>query len=182
MTSFVTLDEAKIYCDIDPAEVKYNSILEMLSNIATEKIQSWLDRDIFNTQYNEKLDIGTDQITIQLHNYPVTSVEGVTNYTTTLTTDDYCLYSDHGAIRKVLGYWYEGDQKVEVSYHAGYETIPECIKDATLQMIKRKWNDRLSGNIKSFSGGGISYTRADLIMGFDPDIASSIAHLRRLRT
>lgn len=181
MADFATIEEIKTFCDIDLQEDKYTTLLKLLNDIATEKLQKWLDRDIFKSVYNEKYDIGSYQTILQLDHYPIASVEGVTNNLTTFTTSNYDLYKEVGALKAIENYWYIGNQKVHVVYNAGYleSEIPKCLKSGALQMVRRKFEERTSGSIKSFSGGGISWTRSDLMYGLDPDICSDIFHLKR---
>ena len=178
--TFVTLKDILVYCNINPQETKYSEFLNKQNAIATEKIQTWLGRDIFKTQYCEYYDIkGAYQNLLQLENYPIISVEGVTNNDTTLLSSQYYVYNDLGALKKASGCWYNGTRKVRITYTAGYANIPLCVQDAALNFVRKRLDSRTPENIKSFSGGGISWTKSDPVDGLDSDIALMISHLRR---
>jgi len=179
-TELVSLEEIKSYLDLGPDDNKFNLLLQFMRGSATDAIKRWSDKDIVETTYTETYDVGLNQDIIQLNHYPVISITSITDYDTSVASTGYKLYKDKGTIKRVDNCWYSGDQTVTVVYVAGYATIPDSIKEACLEMVFRKFNDRAAGNLKFIDTGTIRFTRAEMKIGMDQDIASKLSFLKRL--
>ena len=186
-TEFVTLKEAKRFLKIDESETKFDAIINELRTGYSKGIQNWTGRDIVSTTYNEYFDIGYQQTSIKLKQYPVTSVVAMTHNGVAQTENtDFYVYESSGIIKKKasntiitsyrtlynVDYFIEGLRTVSVCYVAGWAStaIPDDIKLATNMLIYELHYDRDSGTVKSQSIGGDSVTRFDLKNGMPPGV------------
>lgn len=189
---FVSMTEIKDYCKIDYAEEKHDPVLDLLNEHITASIKMWLGRDITLSTYSESFDIDYRQQSIFLHQYPITSVVGLTHGGSLLTEDeDYYVYANTGVIKIVPSnaggsrgqqckdYWSEGLKKVEVTYQAGYTEIPEAVKQAALKLIHREFFDRGVDDIQKVSIGSYSHERSKLLDGMPLGVYTLLHPYRR---
>lgn len=190
MAKFISLEEAKVYCRIFD-ESKYDDLLSTLIESYTASIQQWLGRDIISTAYTEYHDIVNKQVSIFLKQFPIISIAGATsNSVAVVENTDYYAYHDTGILKKreqdgidVLNYikdfWYEGNKKFEITYTAGYATIPEPIKLATKKLVKRDFNDSGVDDVQHRHTGSEVTIRYDLQDGMPPGVYSLLNPYRR---
>jgi len=103
--ALVTLADQKTYQKITVAT--HDSILEMLINEISSRFDEETDRLLRETTKTFYLD-GNAEKTIDLPNWPVSSIGSVTEDGTVLTegsTSDYMLYAEEGYLYKVNGDW-----------------------------------------------------------------------------
>ena len=189
-TKFVTLKEAKDYCkvDNDKSDWLFNTLIESY----TANIQNWTGKDIVSTTYNEKYDIGYRQKFVFLKQYPIISIVAVTSHTTAMVENtDYVAEYDTGILKKeeqdaidVLDYikdfWYEGQHELQVTYIAGYATVPSPIKLATLKLVKRDYFDSGVDDVKHRNTGGEFIIRYDLKDGMPQGVYTLLHPYRRI--
>ncbi|SRR6056297_208256 len=87
-------------------------------------ILDMIDRPIEASDYTEKYSgMGCDFLVLE--HYPINSIDDITGY----KTDDIKIQED-GVIVNTAEYFRLGDWNIEITYNAGYETIPDDIQDA----------------------------------------------------
>ncbi len=163
MTKFITVDEAKIELKITVNT--YDDRIDSLIEDVSAEIQGWTGRTIESTTFSETQDIGYLQRAVFLEEYPIISIAGCTSNGVAMVegTDYSAKYKTGVLIKKevdqisvldyVKDYWYEGTDKFEITYTAGYTTIPDAIKRATKMLVKRNYYDSGAGDVKSRSMG-----------------------------
>ena len=120
-------------------------LLGRLITAASAFIVSFLDRSIFTASYVEYRD-GPGGYTISLLNYPVTAVSaleinGVAMTLATGTVNYGYQFSDRQIVMR--GYKFtRGIRNVQVSYTAGYATVPLDIEQACLELVAYKYRSR----------------------------------------
>ena len=155
------------------------------------EVRRLCDRNLTNgfesTSRTERYD-GNDEQTIQLIEWPVTSITSVTLYTAggdteVLDADTYRVNGDSGVLSRIdpkmgrfpvtafgtvnatfsVQPWFDqGFDNVEVVYTGGYATIPADIKMACYRLTDLAYAARgRNMGIQSESLGGYSYTNMD---------------------
>jgi len=140
----------------------HDLVLDDLLYEITSDFQNYMDRYIFMNDWAEKFDIETkEEACVQLKEYPIVSVAGLTDSSLTLESDDYMVYEETGQICLDGYYFTKGRQTVEISYQAGYcvECIPPKLCSALKMEIADRFAIRQSGNLSYEKIGDYAYRR-----------------------
>jgi len=122
-----------------------DNLLARLITSASAFIAAFLDRTILTASYVEYRD-GPGGYTLSLLNYPVTAVSaleinGVAMTLATGTVNYGYQFSDRQIVMR--GYKFtRGIRNVQVSYTAGYATVPLDIEQACLELVAYKYRSR----------------------------------------
>lgn len=141
MTDLVTLEDYKIYKKLTKTENDegLNVIIKSVSNmVKTYCGHSFID--YFTANKVEVFNIAEYQHAILLNEWPVKEVVSVESRNTdgTYTVVDpseYFVDTSIDTIFKTSGYWPSGFGSIKITYKAGYETTPEDLKIATLDLV-----------------------------------------------
>ena len=189
MASLISIAEYKVWAGI--TGTAQDALLTVLVDAVSMEVRRLCDRNLTNgfesTSRTERYD-GTNEQTIQLIEWPVTSITSVTVYTAggdtaVLDADTYRVNGDSGVLSRidpVLGRfpvtafgtvnatfsvqpWFEqGFDNIEVVYTGGYATIPADLKMACYRLTDLAYAARgRNMGIQSESLGGYSYTNMD---------------------
>ena len=116
-----------------------NDILTKLITRASKFIKNHTNRELNETVFKEAID-GDNSCKLFLSEYPIISVENIKindaivyENGTAKDGNNYYIYQDIGIIRRSI-YWPKDFQNIEVNYTAGYETIPEDLEQAVIEM------------------------------------------------
>lgn len=161
-----TLANVKSWMSITSTD--HDVVLTRLISAASNFVASWLNRDLFAADYNERFN-GTGTRSLMLTNYPVLSVaavviNGVSVPAGTDTADGYFFDKDGLALR---GYSFQaGVCNVRVSYRGGFETIPLEIEQAVIELVslRHKERERIGLVSKGLAGETITFTQKDFTM------------------
>ena len=130
--SVVSLDEFKEYLQVDTTDTSKDTLFQSLIDSAEGKVSSYLG-GLASASYTEKYDFREDMLIITDH-YPIISVDSLKISGQTLTeNNDFFVYPFYielyyySATLLMPVYWMKG---IEVTYTAGYNTVPEDIKMA----------------------------------------------------
>lgn len=109
---------------------------------ATSFIENQCNRIFEATSLEETYDgDGTD--TLHLRNYPVSSISKIENYNDgswgKVDSSDYRLDSTSGRVLKKSGLWSDGFNNYKVNYTAGFDPVPESLKDLVLEVAASMW-------------------------------------------
>jgi len=189
MASLISIAEYKVWAGI--TGTAQDALLTVLVDAVSMEVRRLCDRNLTNgfesTSRTERYD-GTDETTIQLVEWPVTSITSVTLYTAggdteVLDADTYRVNGDSGVLSRIdpkmgrfpvtafgtvnatfsVQPWFEqGFDNVQVVYTGGYATIPADIKMACYRLTDLAYAARgRNMGIQSESLGGYSYTNMD---------------------
>lgn len=189
MASLISIAEYKVWAGI--TGTAQDALLTVLVDAVSMEVRRWCDRNLTNgfesVSRTERYD-GNDEQTIQLIEWPVTSITSVTLYTAggdteVLDADTYRVNGDSGVLSRIdpktgrfpvtafgtvnatfsVQPWFDqGFDNVEVVYTGGYATIPADLKMACYRLTDLAYSARgRNMGIQSESLGGYSYTNMD---------------------
>lgn len=189
MASLISIAEYKVWAGI--SGTAQDALLTVLVDAVSMEVRRWCDRNLTNgfesATRTERYD-GTNEQTIQLIEWPITSITSVSIYSAggdydTLETDTYRVNGDSGVLSRIdprLGRypvtafgtvnatfscqpWFEqGFDNIEVVYVGGYSTIPADLKMACYRLTDLAYAARgRNMGVQSESLGGYSYTNAN---------------------
>lgn len=189
MASLISIAEYKVWAGI--TGTAQDALLTVLVDAVSMEVRRWCDRNLTNgfesATRTERYD-GTNEQTIQLIEWPITSITSVKVYTAggdveTLDSDTYRVNGDSGVLSRIdprLGRypvtafgtvnatfsvqpWFEqGFDNIEVVYVGGYSTIPADLKMACYRLTDLAYAARSRNfGVQSESLGGYSYTNMD---------------------
>jgi len=160
--TFCGLSETKArmgFAGITTHDVVLQEILEEL----TADFQEYMDYWVFINNWSEVFDIETTQERcIQLKEWPVWSVAGLTDGSLAITSDLYKLYPAVGQICLEESYFTQGLQTVEVRYSAGYtpiSDIPKSLRGACQQEANSRFRSREDADLNYEKIGDYAYRR-----------------------
>jgi hypothetical protein len=159
--ALIDLGSLKEYLNIDSADTSKDNFLIRKINAMSTLVQQYINRNLNVQTYTENLQ-GNNRQYLTLRNYPLVSVESVSFFDNILDpsqydVDDYCM--KRGMVYKETG-WTANDfligiggdpvpgrKIIQIQYHAGYETIPADIQDATIDLVALKYKESIYGII-----------------------------------
>tara|TARA_R100000388_G_C7214660_1_gene145524 strand:- start:298 stop:870 length:573 start_codon:yes stop_codon:yes gene_type:complete len=100
-----------------------------------------------------------NQTEVVLRNFPVQSVSAVVQSGSTMSTDNYYLDQNTGAVRLIDGgsAFEQGAQTVKVSYTYGFNTIPHDLSHAATIIAVSFFNRTRHAGMRNEVAGGYSY-------------------------
>jgi uncharacterized phiE125 gp8 family phage protein len=189
MASLISIAEYKVWAGI--TGTAQDALLTVLVDAVSAEVRRWCDRNLTNgfesVSRTERYD-GTGEQTINLVEWPVTTITSVTVYTAdgtaeVLDSDTYRVNGDSGVLSRIdpkrarfpvtafgtvqatfsTQPWFEeGFDNVQVVYTGGYATIPADLKMACYRLTDLAYSARgRNFGIQSESLGGYSYTNAN---------------------
>lgn len=189
MASLISIAEYKVWAGI--SGTAQDALLTVLVDAVSMEVRRLCDRNLtdgFESKSRTERYDGTDEATIQLIEWPVSSITSVTLYTAggdteVLDSDTYRVNGDSGVLSRIdpkmgrfpvtafgtvnatfsVQPWFDqGFDNVEVVYTGGYATIPADIKMACYRLTDLAYAARgRNMGIQSESLGGYSYTNMD---------------------
>ncbi|GAI84751.1 unnamed protein product, partial [marine sediment metagenome] len=146
------------FAGITEHDVVFQDLLEEV----TSDFQNYMDRYIFINDWTEKFDIETKkEACIQLKEFPVRSVAGLTDADLAIASGDYIVYPETGQVCLDDSYFTKGRQTVEISYRAGYSVscIPEKLRGACKKEVGERFFGREAGDLSYEKIGDYAYRR-----------------------
>lgn len=165
-----TLANLKAYAPgLDPAaaggDTTFDELLGRLITAVSDQFRAEAGTNPKQTSYVETRN-GHGQAGMTLLNFPVISVssvkvDGATIPARVAVTDSGWVLGPGGRL-ELVGYRFtEGVANVEVTYSAGYATIPGDIEQAVVKMVALQFADRKRIGVASSSQAGISTSFGD---------------------
>ncbi|MBO8169966.1 MAG: phage gp6-like head-tail connector protein [Thermoanaerobacteraceae bacterium] len=139
-----TLGKVKEYLEIDQTDTSKDSILERLISSASATIENRLRRKIPVADYTEKF--YGKHTKLFPRQYPIISVASLTFEGEPLT--DYKIRETYIDLNG------EYDGEFELSYRAGYETIPEDLEQACIMLVDYYYKTDISNYTRTFAETG----------------------------
>ncbi len=149
--AIITNTEIKEYLKI--TGTSQDALLTKIASRAQEILEGYLSRKIEQATYTEKHDGGEPLILVK--NRPIISVTSLKDNGVTVDASKYVVYNESGIVALKSGYFTSGLQKVEITYDAGYATVPELIKEAALEIAMLIYKDIDAGEGR-FGKTGVS--------------------------
>ena len=132
------------------------------------------------TTFTEKIDItSTGQNSVLLNNFPAQSVTALTVDSSLVSTDDYYLDTEVGAIRysNLSTFFPTGRQVVEVTYVGGYSSIPNDLDFAAAVLVAAHFNGARHAGMLYEQVATYRYRRRE---GLPTEVISILARYRRI--
>ncbi len=147
--ALVTLTNFKTYAGI--TVTTDDSRITLILNGVSDFINRFTHRELGWATFDEEIDIPTrHEESIRLENFPVTSVIALTDDGNLVVNTDYVLYEEGFITLKERvnishrftrdRYFTKGPQKVEISYQAGYQTVPDSLQLVNFMVTNRFLN------------------------------------------
>lgn len=142
MAALITLEDYKLYKKLTKtdSDEELTAIIASVSNLVkTYCGHSFID--YYSTPKVETFNIKPSQHAILLNEWPVKTVSLVEYREQhdmpyeTLPTSEYYVDTSIDTLFMHNGYWQEGFGSVKITYTAGYETTPEDVKIAALDLV-----------------------------------------------
>jgi hypothetical protein len=151
-------------------------LLTRLISSASDFIESWLNRRFDIETYTDVRD-GTGTNRMMAANYPILSISNVTINNQNIQPSDgqsFGYRNDLNRIWLVGGTFSRGIGNVQVTYSAGYSTVPPAIEQGCIELVAQKYflKDRIGVNSKVINGETVSYTQKDLRDDFKSVLAN----------
>lgn len=148
--ALVTLDIAKEHLGIDLADSDFDARITRYINSASEAIENFLDRKVESASYVQVFD-GNRGNRILVKQWPVTAVASVyvdsghdfADASTLLDPSDYRV-REEGEIILMCSRYPKGTWNIQVSYTAGFATVPPSIENACLWIVE--WYHDMQGD------------------------------------
>ncbi len=141
----------------------YDVILQEILEEITGDFQEYMDYWVFINNWSEVFDIETTQERcIQLKEYPVWSIAGLSDSDLAVTSDLYHLYPEVGQICLEESFFSRGLQTVEVTYRAGYtpiSDIPKSLRGACHREVVSRFVSREDVDLSYEKIGDYAYRR-----------------------
>jgi len=150
-SDFTTLDNVKGWLGLDPSQTTDDALLTRLITAASGFIRTWCNRDFVSQSYIETRN-GTGARMLALANTPITevdsvSVDGAPIPAGGLQTPGFTF----SATMLVLnGYRFtRGLANVQITYVAGYATVPDEIEQACIELVSFRYRERARIGVSS---------------------------------
>ena len=184
MGTFASTSTMKLLLNIPSAVSDHDAVLAIIEDAVDDLILGELGLSAGTTQsYTEKIDIeNATQNEFALTYRPVVSISALTINTIFQAENVDYYFKDYGVVR-MLPSWYmlpTGREVIEVTYVAGFETIPNDLKYAANLIGAQMFNRQSHVGFDSEKLGGYSYKLASPKNGQSfPDLAKMILNKHR---
>jgi len=167
----VTLDEVKDFYGKFGSTSQDDDLLEDIITRISTLIESYINKNIKSRKYTEYYD-GIGVSNLVTNQSPIISVDSIYSDTTwvwpsdsTIGVDDYRIHENktHVVFLTTLS---KGSQNIKIIYTAGYDTVPEDIKQACITEVVRTHKNRQEVDVlsKTLSDGSVTYSAKELLL------------------
>ena len=173
--ALVTLSELKTFLGI--TDDSQDTVLQIYVDSANVFVKKYCERDLEETSYLREQYDGSGTAELVLRQYPLISVEGVwvegdelDESTDNTDQDGWYIYKEETGILRHRLYWDRARGNIEVSYTAGYETVPSDLKHCCLLISSYFRNMGNRQGIRSESLGSYAYSLANDMASMGGDL------------
>jgi len=144
--SWVTVEDVKGFIETDSTE--HDAVISLLIGYVEGVFKKKIERTLDVVQYEEIC--GLDENEAILTYTPITQVVSVYVDEVEITSDNYLLNKKHGMfiLKGMSG------SELKITYQAGYETIPDEVKNAIIMQVAFMLSRKTARELKSISRGG----------------------------
>ncbi len=132
-----------------------DALLTTVLQATSASILNCIGRDILATTHTDEVHYGDGSEFILLKDSPVTTLTGIDQASTALTTDDYEQDATTGIVRKIGGVWSRG-VKFEVTYDSGYATVPVDLARACVMQAGYSYLNATDGGDRLGNSGPVN--------------------------
>jgi uncharacterized phiE125 gp8 family phage protein len=139
-----------------------DDLLQGLINACSTAIERYCRRKFKSQTYTNEFYDGTGYKTLNLKNYPVSNVSSVSIDGVVLSSSNYVCKTDTGVLARkgpslpglrVNSNWPEGDWNIQVTYTAGYTTIPDDLELACKMFVASIYKADIAAFSTTFNEG-----------------------------
>ena len=146
-----------------------DAMIQRLITAASEFIEQWLSRDIVVTTYTNERYHGRGAPMLMLKNWPIVSVSAITvtaqdgTLLSTYAATD-CWFDDRSVYLLNGNTFAKGYGNVQVTYQAGYSTIPYGLSQACIELVAMRYKerDRIGQVSKNLAGEVVTFSQKDM--------------------
>ncbi len=149
--ALTNLEAVKTYLKI--TETVDDTLLEELINGSSYAIESYCERKFKQQTYTDEEYDGSGLKYLLLKQYPVQSVQSVTEDDTPITADEYKVKKSDGTLIRVNSIWPKGDINILVTYTAGYAEIPYDLELACKHLVMSYFKSDIASFSTTFQEG-----------------------------
>lgn len=143
--TLVTLNEAKTWLDIPLSDTAQDALLEGLINTASTRIENHCSRAFKRTQRTELYD-GRNSDLLLLKHFPAETPTALVINSTAIESTAFAL-QDEMTVKLICGVFPRGSLNVQVTYFAGYATIPDDLQTAAKFLVQWLYSVRTDRRI-----------------------------------
>lgn len=167
--ALITIADVKDYYEIKSEASDINIQIEKLINRMSTLFESMIG-PVKAATYTKYYD-GEGRKLLFLDHLPIISITSINDdseweweSSTLIDSDDYMIHSSgqYIVLKVALS---SGDQNIEVVYKAGFEAIPEDVKQVAIHEVIRWYKHRADFDVtaKSLPDGSVTYTKQGLL-------------------
>jgi hypothetical protein len=168
--ALATLDEVKNYQGITGTKPEDDNLIEDMINRYTTMFESYCDRKFKLETYSEYYD-GTGTQDLFTDAYPITHVTTIYDDvgwewdSNSLIASAGYRIADDNRITLKSGWFPAYNQSIKITYSAGYEDIPDDLKQVCIVEVARAFKNRkqMDTQMKTLPDGTVQYTSSDLL-------------------
>lgn len=132
----VSLSNVKAYLDIDSSVTNFDSLLNILIQDVSDRIQSFLNRQLTKQQRTQYFDAGQKKYYLTAYPIDITSTITVTLDDVDQTIDsDYYIWEDEGLLEFDATTSYCEPKQIAITYTGGYTASETVVNDKTTYIL-----------------------------------------------
>ena len=143
----VSLSDMKDYLGITGAT--YDTFLTQQITLISETIETYCRRKFEQATWTQTFhfdDYNSYLSQLVLFHFPIISITSIVEGDYTYTADDYRLQKPMGILTRTNNSkFFEQADEVEVTFVAGYASIPEPIRAVVFSLVEERYNKKISG-------------------------------------
>jgi uncharacterized phiE125 gp8 family phage protein len=176
--ALVNLAETKVWLDIPSSDTAQDALVEGLINSATAQIEKYCARAFKRLQRTELYDGRSSDLLLLTH-YPAEKPLSIKVFGNELDQDSFGL-QDEMTVKLVSGNVFpSGSLNVEVTYFAGYASIPDDLQTACKFLVQWLYNIRSDRRVGIQSKGKQS-EQISFIQGMPKEVVEMISPYTRM--
>lgn len=149
--SLLTVDQFKDRVGI--TDSTYDDFIDIQLKVVSEAIQGYCERvfkltSYVQTFYKDEMPVGASAA-LQLYHFPVPTVTQVLSKASESdvgqAVTDYRLNKPTGTLTRPKGVYFFNDRIIEVSYQAGFSSVPEPVLDVLVSVVNQRLNKKKLG-------------------------------------
>jgi len=158
-----------------------DALLSRLITATSAYIEQWTNRHFLSQSFNEVRD-GTGSAVLVFADYPVTAVTAVVvNGQAIPLSPGYGQfgYSFTDTVLRLTGRWFDrGLGNVQLTYTAGYASVPPEIEQACIELValRYKERDRIGHQSKSLAGETVTF----MVRDFPDSVRTILTNWRKV--
>lgn len=146
----VSLIDMKNFLGIALADTSQDAFLTLQLQIVSEAVEAYCQRKFAETSYIQTFHVGDVSYTssLPLYHFPLTAAPTVVEKDAagnSYAVADFRYHNPSGVITKNFGRFFSNGHMVEVSYQAGYSTLPALISNVVYSVVQERYNKKING-------------------------------------